>query len=106
MKRASSWGARRTKRAISVASFRSVTAAIPSAWPATMCPPSSSPTLSERSRLIRVPWRQRPIVVIRSVSAAASTANQVRPFSSPMPTTVRHTPEQAIEAPSTIEARG
>ena len=32
------------------------------------------------------------------VSSAASTANQVRPPSSPVSTTVRHTPEQAIDA--------
>ena len=48
-----------------------------------MCPPSSSPTLSARSRLMRVPWRQRPTVVMRSVSTAASTANQVLPLSWP-----------------------
>jgi hypothetical protein len=45
-------------------------------------------------------------VVSAKVSAAASTANQVRPSSSPVPTTVMQTPEQAIEAPSISSARG
>jgi hypothetical protein len=45
-------------------------------------------------------------VVTRSVSSPASTANQVRPSSAPVPTTVMHTPEQAMEAPSTISSRG
>ena len=38
---------------MSVRSSRAVSAARPSAWPATIWPPSSSPTLSARSRLIR-----------------------------------------------------
>ena len=46
--------------------------------------------------------RQRPTVVSRSVSAAASTANQVALPSLPRATTVRHTPLQAIEAPIAI----
>ena len=41
-----------------------------------------------------------------SVSAAASTSNQVLPPSAtPEPTTVRQTPLQAIEAPSAMVAR-
>ena len=60
-----------------------------------MCPPSSSPTRSGRSRLIRVPGRQLPSVVFDSVSAEASTANQ----SAPTSTAVRQQPAQAIEAP-------
>ena len=48
----------------------------PSTWPETRCPPSSSPSRSERSRLTRVPTRQRPSVVLLSVSAEASAANQ------------------------------
>ena len=36
----------------------------------------------------------------------ASTANQVRPSSSPVPTTVMQTPAQAIDAPSINSARG
>ena len=51
MKRASSAGARSVKRAISVMSSRVTTLASPSTWPATRWPPSSSPNLSERSRL-------------------------------------------------------
>ena len=61
---------------------------------------------SERSRLTRAPCRQRPTVVTRKVSSAASTANQMRPSSSPVSTTVRQTPEQAIEAPCAMSARG
>src|SRR5688572_7801363 len=51
---------------------------------------------------MRVPCRQLPTVVRRSVSAAASTANQVRLSSLPRATTVRHTPLQAIDAPTVI----
>ena len=40
-----------------------------------------------------------------SVSAAASTANQVAVVGLPVSTTVRQTPEQAIEAPIAIVAR-
>ena len=47
---------------------------MPSTWPLTMWPPSSSPSRSARSRLSLVPRCQVPAVVIRSVSAAASTA--------------------------------
>ena len=53
---------------------------------------------------MRVPCRHWPTVVTFRVSAAASTANQVRPFSSPVPTTVMQTPLQAIDAPSAIDA--
>ncbi len=60
-----------------------------------MCPPSSSPTRSARSRLTRVPGCQVPSTVLDRVSAEASTANQ----SGPSSTTVRQQPEQAMEAP-------
>ena len=53
---------------------------------------------------MRVPTRQRPTVVRARVSAAASTSNQLAPPSVPQATAVRHGPEQAIEAPSAIEA--
>ena len=43
-------------------------------------------------------------VVMASVSAAASTSNQVLPPAAPKPTTVRHTPLQAIDAPSAMLA--
>ena len=51
---------------------RVASSAMPSAWPATICPPSSSPTFNARSRLSRVPIFQQPAVVMRKVSAAAS----------------------------------
>ena len=63
-------------------------------------PPSSSPSRSERSRLTRVPACQRPSVVLPSVSAEASAANQ----SAPTSTAVRQQPEQPIEAPIGIAA--
>src|ERR1700721_1907697 len=66
----------------------------PSTWPETRCPPSSSPSLSEVSRLSLVPSCQFPSVVRESVSAETSTANQ----SGPASTTVRQQPEQPIEA--------
>ena len=102
MKRESCVGERNVNRAMSVKSSRVITSARPSAWPATTCPPSSSPSLTGRSRLTRAPFCQRPTVVTRSVSAAASTANQARAPSLPCATTVRHTPLQAIEAPTSM----
>ena len=55
---------------------------------------------SGRSRLIQVPARQDPTVVLSLVSADASTANQPGPLS----TTVRQAPEHAMDAPSSIAA--
>ena len=49
-----------------------------------------------------VPLAQCFAVVMPSVSAAASTSNQVLPPSTPEATTVRQTPLQAIEAPSAM----
>ena len=45
MKRASAAGARNTSRAMSSRSSRSTSSAMPSTWPATIWPPSSSPIL-------------------------------------------------------------
>src|ERR1043166_3681730 len=70
---ASGFGTRNTKRAMPVMSSRETTSASPSMCPLTRWPPSSSPTFSDRSRLTRVPFDQRPTAVSRSVSAAAST---------------------------------
>ena len=72
----------------------------PSTWPETRWPPSSSPTRSERSRLTACRPASVPSVVLLSVSAEASTANQ----SAPTSTAVRQQPEQAIEAPIAIAA--
>ena len=52
-------GARNVSRAMSVRSSRATSSAMPSTWPATIWPPSSSPILSARSRLSRVPCCQR-----------------------------------------------
>ena len=49
-----------------------------------------------------MPLTQCFAVVMPSVSAAASTSNQVLPPSTPEATTVRQTPLQAIEAPSAM----
>ena len=68
--------------------------------PLTRCPPSSSPILSARSRLTRVPLFQRPTVVTLSVSAAASTEN----LFAPVATAVMQTPEHETDAPIAIEA--
>ena len=67
MKRASSAGARSTKRAMSVKSSRATTLASPSTWPATRWPPSSSPSLSGRSRL-----------TLRAVAPAADRGQRQR----------------------------
>src|SRR5262249_21200286 len=75
MKWESCAGERTVNRAMSVKSSRAITLARPSAWPATTCPPSSSPSLSGRSRLMCVPFCQTPAVVARSVSAAPSPAD-------------------------------
>ena len=87
-------------------SSREISSATPSTWPATMWPPSSSPTFIARSRLSRVPVFQSPAVVIRSVSAAASTETAVRLPSLPVSTTVRQTPECEIDAPMAMESTG
>ena len=55
MKRASSRVVRSSNRAMSGRSSRATMVAMPSACPATMWPPSSSPIFSARSRLSRVP---------------------------------------------------
>ena len=70
------------------------TSATPSTWPETIWPPSSSPSLE---RPFEVDRRPAPVAQRgrARVSAETSTANQ----SSPLSTTVRQTPEQAIEAP-------
>ena len=104
MKRASSRVVRSSNRAMSGRSSRVTMVAMPSAWPATMWPPSSSPIFSARSRLSLVPTRQCFAVVMASVSAAASTSNQVLSCATPDATTVRQTPLQAIDAPSAIVA--
>ena len=49
---------------------------MPSTWPVTIWPPSSSPTFSARSRLSRAPSAHRPAAVRLCVSAETSTANQ------------------------------
>ena len=67
------------------------------------CPPSSSPALSERSRLMRLPGSQWPTSVSSSVSGAASTSKRTRPSGcGSSEITVRQTPAQAIEAPMAI----
>src|SRR5690349_24557127 len=53
---------------------------------------------SGRSRFRRAPSRHMSAAVRETVSAETSTANQ----SSPLSTTVRQTPEQAIDAPRSI----
>ena len=73
-----------------------------STCPNTRWPPSSSPSRSERSRLIRVPGRHPPRVVRASVSGEAWTRNAPGIVS----TTVRHTPECATEAPSATSSSG
>src|SRR5579871_3159549 len=100
MKRASSGGARKPKRRLAPSGLRSRISPTPSTWPATMWPPSSSPSFRGRSRLTGLPGRQAPMVVRDRVSAEASTANQPGSLS----TTERQTPLQAMEAPWAIEA--
>ncbi len=70
--------------------------ASPSTWPDTICPPSSSPSLRAGSRFICVPICQPDSVVRASVSADTST----KKLSVVVSTTVRHTPEHAIDAPN------
>ena len=57
--------------------------------------------LSARSRLSDAPSAQSPGAVRLCVSAETSTANQFSPLS----TTVRQTPEQAIDAPRSTSER-
>jgi len=74
------------KRAIPSKSSRETIFAIPSTWPVTIWPPSSSPIFSARSRLIFVPTRHCAAVVRARVSAAASISNMsVRPHLPPQP---------------------
>jgi hypothetical protein len=99
MKRARSGGTWKRKRRESPSGSIATISASPSTWPETMCPPSSSPSFSGRSRLTREPGRQ-PQRGAMSVSAEASTTNQPRPsLWRPVSMAVRHTPEQAMEAP-------
>src|SRR5690606_23303955 len=71
------------------------TRAVPSTWPCTMWPPRRSPTAAARSMLTRSPGRRSPSVVTSIEMPITSAVNQ----SSPWSTTVRHTPETAIESP-------
>ena len=77
---------------------------MPSTWPLTMWPPSSSPILSERSRLTLSPTFQPPSVVTASVSAPTSVAIAVRLPRRAASTTVRHTPAWATDAPTSTVA--
>src|SRR5262245_4630115 len=95
-KRASPAGSAIVARRPSPSGTLAVTTPTPSTWPCTRCPPSRSPSLSERSRLTRVPDRQSPSVVSPSVSGTASTANPAGVTSS----TVRQHPEHARLSPT------
>ena len=61
----SSSGASKTNRTNSASGRRSTIRAMPSTWPKTRCPPSSSPSRSDFSRLTGVPSCQSPRVVQR-----------------------------------------
>ena len=67
-----------------------------------ICPPNSSPTFSERSKLTVCPTFHKPdpIIVLETVSELISTSNQ----SSPKSTAVRQIPSQAMDAPNVIPA--
>ena len=93
-------GASNTKRTDSASGRRSTIRASPSTWPETRCPPNSSPSRKDCSRLTGVPSGQPPIVVRARVSAEACTVKA--PSSTAI--TVRHGPEHAIEAPIAIAA--
>src|SRR5690606_16085876 len=67
----------------------------PSTWPETRCPPSSSPILSEGSRLIFVPTCHVSRLVFERLSAETSTVKFFPSFS----TTVKQQPEQQMDAP-------
>ena len=96
MKRASSGGARKETRVLCPSSRKPTSSARPSTWPVTMCPPSSSPARSGRSRLTSRPGSQEPSAVFDIVSADTSASNQPSAPSA----TVRQTPSQAMEAPA------
>src|SRR5688572_27819486 len=104
MNGASSLGARTVRRVESPSGCQSAMRPTASTWPETMCPPSSSPTLSEGSRFTRRSSCHMPCAVRLTVSAETSTANHAAPGAPPRSTTVRHTPDQAIEAPMAIAA--
>src|SRR6266436_9616416 len=95
IKGASSVSASTTKRTDSASGRRSTIRASPSTWPKTRCPPSSSPSRKDLSRLTGVPTSHCASVVWANVSTDAWIENA--PGSTA--TTVRHAPEQAIEAP-------
>ena len=80
------------------------TVPIPSTWPVTMWPPNSSPSFSARSRLRRRPAVHWSAGVRDTVSPETSTANQPPAAWLPLLMTVRHTPEQAIDAPRSTVA--
>ena len=98
---ANSSGARNVTRVLSPSSLIFTISATPSTCPDTMCPPSSSPTFSARSRFKRLPSPQSPTFVAPTVSAEISTSNQFC-GSRPKAITVKQTPLQAIDAPRSI----
>ena len=67
----------------------------PSTWPWTRCPPSRSPTRSERSRLTGEPGARSPSPVRCSVSAITSAVKSLPD----RPVTVRQVPLTAMESP-------
>ena len=73
-----------------------------STWPYTKWPPISSPTFKLFSKFILVPSLQNFVVVLSSVSFDTSTSKKFWLCSSPLLITVKHTPEQDIEAPISI----
>src|ERR1700722_2323166 len=100
MKRESEAGTRKFQRVEAFSGVADTAVPTPSTWPETRCPPNSSPTRSDRSRLTRDPTVQLPSLVWARVSAEASTANHVGCAPGPNSTAVRQQPEQEIEAPS------
>ena len=88
---------------MSVRSSRATSSAMPSTWPATIWPPSSSPIFSARSRLSRVPCCPAPGRGEPQRLGGGIDREPGAVASSPVSTTVRQTPEQAIEAPIAID---
>jgi hypothetical protein len=67
-------------------------------------PPQFIAQLERRFEVERRATAHRPATVRLVVSPEMSTANHESPATPPLSTTVRHTPEQAIEAPMATPA--
>src|SRR5450759_1084754 len=78
--------------------LRERTVPTPSTWPFTMCPPRRPSACNALSRLTAAPGRSEPRMLLARVSCMTSTVNDEPSMS----TTVRQTPETAIDSPTLV----